>query len=230
MINYLDGALLWPDQHGGQRVERGVAMVTQSSNIAINLTMQRRGLPIAYVATLGNQAVAGLAEMVEAFLDDPRVTAIGLHIEGLAEPAALARAAARARRQGVPILALKTGRSAEGRAADAQPHRVPRRGRCGDRRLPAPHRRGPGGVAAGAAGGAEAAACRRPAARPRHRLDELLGRRGGADRRRRARHRAALPAAGPGSRRRGWRRRCRRWSRCRTPSTTTPSSGPTPRP
>ncbi|MGF6226473.1 acyl-CoA synthetase (NDP forming) [Inquilinus ginsengisoli] len=114
VINYLDGALLWPDQHGGQRVERGVALVTQSSNIAINLTMQRRGLPIAYVATLGNQAVAGLAEMVEAFLDDPRVTAIGLHIEGLAEPAALARAAARARRQGVPILALKTGRSAEG--------------------------------------------------------------------------------------------------------------------
>lgn len=114
VINYLDGALLWPDQHGGQRVERGVALVTQSSNIAINLTMQRRGLPIAYVATLGNQAVAGLAEMVEAILDDPRVTAIGLHIEGLAEPAALARAAARARRQGVPILALKTGRSAEG--------------------------------------------------------------------------------------------------------------------
>ncbi|OWJ67566.1 acetate--CoA ligase family protein [Inquilinus limosus] len=114
VINYLDGALLWPDQHGGQRVERGVALVTQSSNIAINLTMQRRGLPIAYVATLGNQAVAGLAEMVEAFLDDPRVTAIGLHIEGLAEPAALARAAARARRQGVPILAVKTGRSAEG--------------------------------------------------------------------------------------------------------------------
>ncbi|HMG49342.1 MAG TPA: CoA-binding protein, partial [Inquilinus sp.] len=114
MINYLDGALLWPDQHGGKRVERGVALVTQSSNIAINLTMQRRGLPIAYVATLGNQAVAGLAEMVEAFLDDPRVTAIGLHIEGLADPAGLARAAARARRQGVPILALKTGRSPEG--------------------------------------------------------------------------------------------------------------------
>jgi acyl-CoA synthetase (NDP forming) len=114
VINYLDGALLWPDQHGGQRVQRGVALVTQSSNIAINLTMQRRGLPIAYVATLGNQAVAGLAEMVEAFLDDPRVTAIGLHLEGLAEPAALARAAARARRQGVPILALRTGRSAEG--------------------------------------------------------------------------------------------------------------------
>ncbi len=42
-INYLDGALLWPDQHGGKRVESGAAIVVQSSNIAINLTMQRRG-------------------------------------------------------------------------------------------------------------------------------------------------------------------------------------------
>ena len=38
LINYLDGALLWPDQHGGKRVQRGVAIITQSSNIAINIT------------------------------------------------------------------------------------------------------------------------------------------------------------------------------------------------
>ena len=44
LINYLDGALLWPDQHGGRRVDRGVALISQSSNIVINLTMQARGL------------------------------------------------------------------------------------------------------------------------------------------------------------------------------------------
>ena len=55
-INALDGALLWPDQHGCGRVERGVAILTQSSNIAINLTMQRRALPIAYTVTCGNMA------------------------------------------------------------------------------------------------------------------------------------------------------------------------------
>ncbi len=43
VINYLDGALLWPDQHGGRRVEKGVALLSQSSNIVINLTMQARG-------------------------------------------------------------------------------------------------------------------------------------------------------------------------------------------
>lgn len=49
MINYLDGALLWPDVHGGARVESGVAIITQSSNLSINLTMQTAGLPIAYM-------------------------------------------------------------------------------------------------------------------------------------------------------------------------------------
>ena len=44
LINYLDGALLWPDQHGGRRVARGVALLSQSSNIAINLTMQALAL------------------------------------------------------------------------------------------------------------------------------------------------------------------------------------------
>jgi len=82
LINYLDGALLWPDQHGGVRVSDGVAIITQSSNIAINMTMQQRGLPIAYVMTAGNQAKVSMADMALALLDDERVTAIGLHIEG----------------------------------------------------------------------------------------------------------------------------------------------------
>jgi len=84
-INYLDGALLWPDQHGGVAAEKGVALITQSSNIAINLTMQARGLPLAYVVTVGNQAQTGLAEIGQAVLGDDRVTALGLHIEGIGD-------------------------------------------------------------------------------------------------------------------------------------------------
>lgn len=113
-INYFDGALLWPDQHGGRPIERGVAIVTQSGNIGLNLTMQKRALPIGYLVTLGNQAAIGLSAIIEALLDDPRVTAIGLHIEGIDDPPAFARAAGRARRRNVPIVALKTGRSAAG--------------------------------------------------------------------------------------------------------------------
>ena len=65
VLNGLDGAALWPDEHGGRRVERGVAIIAQSGNIGLNLTMQRRALPIAYLLTLGNQAGIGLAEAIE---------------------------------------------------------------------------------------------------------------------------------------------------------------------
>jgi acetate---CoA ligase (ADP-forming) len=119
LINYLDGALLWPDQHGGRRVERGVAIVSQSSNIAINLTMQARGLPVAYVACLGNAAQVGLAELCAALVADERVTALGLYVEGVGDAVAFARVAGALRAAGKGIVAIKGGRSAGGVRAAA---------------------------------------------------------------------------------------------------------------
>ncbi|MGW2326235.1 acetate--CoA ligase family protein [Streptomyces sp. NPDC001700] len=118
MLDYLDGAALWADQHGGRRVDRGVAIITQSGNIGQNLTMQRRSLPLARLVTVGNAAVTGVAELVEALLEDPRITAIGLHLEGIDDPAGLSRAAVRALQRRVPIVVLKTGRSELGGRAN----------------------------------------------------------------------------------------------------------------
>ncbi|MDK4734422.1 acetate--CoA ligase family protein [Rhizobium sp. CNPSo 3490] len=117
LINGLDGALLWPDQHGMQRVERGVAILTQSSNIALNLTMQTRGLPIAYVVTSGNQAQTSLADVACALIEDQRVTAVGLHVEGFGDLAGLERLAAMARRSKKPVVVLKVGRSEQAKHA-----------------------------------------------------------------------------------------------------------------
>ncbi|MBB2970338.1 acetate--CoA ligase family protein [Mesorhizobium sp. RMAD-H1] len=120
LINYCDGALLWPDQHGGRRLapgERGVAIITQSSNIAINMTMQRRGLPIAHVVTAGNQAQTGVSDMAIALIEDKRVTALGLHIEAFQSAAGFEALAKRARQLRKPIVAMKVGRSAQARAA-----------------------------------------------------------------------------------------------------------------
>jgi acetate---CoA ligase (ADP-forming) len=119
VINYLDGALLWPDQHGGRRVERGVALLSQSSNIVINMTMQARGLPVAYVACLGNAAVVGLAELAAALLDDPRVTAIGMYIEGIDDAAGFAALAQAARRAGKGVVVIKSGKTELSRTAAA---------------------------------------------------------------------------------------------------------------
>jgi len=116
-INYLDGVLLWPDLHGGQRVDSGIAIITQSSNIAISLTMQQRALPIAYVLTAGNQAQISIAELGMAALQDPRVTALGMHIEGFGDIRAFESLAQMARKLGKGIVAIKTGRSQQSRQA-----------------------------------------------------------------------------------------------------------------
>jgi acyl-CoA synthetase (NDP forming) len=120
LINYADGALLWPDQHGGQRLQpgaRGAAIITQSSNIACNFTMQKRGLPIAFLMTAGNQAQAGLSEMALGLIEDERVSCLGLHIEGFDSAAGFERLAERARALGKPIVAMKVGRSEQARTA-----------------------------------------------------------------------------------------------------------------
>ena len=117
MINNCDGALLWPDQHGCTPVDRGVAILTQSSNIAINLTMQSRALPISYVITCGNQAQTTQAEIALGLLDDPRVTAIGLHIEGFGDPVAWQILARAAKAKNIPLIALKVGKSVQAQTA-----------------------------------------------------------------------------------------------------------------
>lgn len=118
MINAFDRVALWPDQHGCVPIAhgRGVAIISQSGNLALNLTMQARGLPIGYVISVGNCAAVTVADLVEALLVDSRVSAIGLHLEGLGSVARFSQACLAARQAGVPIVVLKTGASAKGAA------------------------------------------------------------------------------------------------------------------
>ncbi|WP_350598571.1 acetate--CoA ligase family protein [Pseudomonas sp. 65/3-MNA-CIBAN-0223] len=109
LLDYLHSSALWPVAHGGKPVEKGVAVLTQSGNFAYNLSMSDRSLPVAYMASVGNQAQLGVAELMDVLLDEPRVTAIGLHLEGLKNVPGFARAAHKALEKGIPIIALKTG-------------------------------------------------------------------------------------------------------------------------
>ncbi|WP_392890044.1 acetate--CoA ligase family protein [Pseudomonas migulae] len=109
LLDYLHNVALWPVAHGGKTVEKGVAILTQSGNFAYNLSMSDRSLPLAYMASVGNQAQLGVAELMDVLLDEPRVTAIGLHLEGLKNVPGFARAAYKALEKGIPVIALKTG-------------------------------------------------------------------------------------------------------------------------
>ncbi len=113
-VNTFDRVALWPDEHGCGRTERGVAIVSQSGNVAVNLTFQQRGLRLGSMITVGNQASLGTEDAVAALIDDDRITAIGMFLEAVRDPQLFAAVAARAHARGLPLVALQTGRSAAG--------------------------------------------------------------------------------------------------------------------
>ena len=119
-INYADGALLWPDQQGGKRLDAGqsgVAIIAQSSNIAINFTMQKRGLPLSYVFTVGNQALVGISEIALNLLEDPRVTTLGIYIEGFDSVTTFEELGRKSRALNKPVVIFNVGRSEQSRAS-----------------------------------------------------------------------------------------------------------------
>jgi acyl-CoA synthetase (NDP forming) len=111
ILNYLDGIALWPTGHNGKRVESGCAFIGQSGNIALNVTGNDRSVPFGYVISSGNQVILTVADFVDALTEDPKISAIGLYIEGIDDVPAFSRAAAKAIQAGKPLVALKAGKS-----------------------------------------------------------------------------------------------------------------------
>jgi acyl-CoA synthetase (NDP forming) len=75
------------------------------------------GLGISKWITTGNEAQTSLADALSYLSDDRETQVIGLYIEDVKNPALFAASAARARRAGKPLLAIKAGRSEAGRRA-----------------------------------------------------------------------------------------------------------------
>ena len=117
LLNYLDNICLWPDQHGGRVVESGIGIIAQSSNIAINMTMQQRGLSIAQLFALGNQAQTTVSNIMHIMIDDPRITAIGLYLEGFDDIQEFENISLKAAEKNKPIIALKIGKSVKAQIA-----------------------------------------------------------------------------------------------------------------
>jgi acyl-CoA synthetase (NDP forming) len=113
-VNTFDRVALWPDEHGMRPHDRGVAIVSQSGNVGLNLTFQQRGVRLGHMVTVGNQASLGTEDVIEWLLADDRVTVVGLFLEAVKDARHFARVAELARSRGVPIVALQTGRSAAG--------------------------------------------------------------------------------------------------------------------
>ena len=96
-----------------------VAIVSQSgaNSQAIYTLVMRKGLGVRHVHATGNEADVTVADLAEAVVEDPGVRLMLLYMEAIKDPARLAAAAEKARGRGVPIVALKAGRTARGQRA-----------------------------------------------------------------------------------------------------------------
>jgi acyl-CoA synthetase (NDP forming) len=96
-----------------------VAIVSQSgaNSQAIYTLVYEKGLGIRHVHATGNEADVSVADLAAAVVDDPGVRLLLLYMEAIKDPPALADAAEAARARGVPVVALKAGRTARGQKA-----------------------------------------------------------------------------------------------------------------
>jgi len=111
LLNYVEGVAMFASGFGGKRTERGVAIVAQSGNLALNLTQNDRSLPLSYVITAGNQAILTIADYIDVLAEDRHVSAIALYIEGLDDVPGFSRAVLKARSKGKQSVAFKAGNS-----------------------------------------------------------------------------------------------------------------------
>ena len=111
LLNYIQGAHLWPYSHGGQRVTRGPAIISQSGMLSGYLLTNRRSVNFSYVIGAGNQSILGVEDYLEALLTRPEVTAFGIYLESLRDIPQFAKAALKALDRNIPLVVLKVGRS-----------------------------------------------------------------------------------------------------------------------
>ncbi|MEY9872253.1 acyl-CoA synthetase (NDP forming) [Streptacidiphilus sp. MAP12-33] len=99
-----------------------IALITQSGHQGRPLfTLQELGIRLSHWAPTGNEADLEVADFVQWFADQPEIGAIAAYIEGIKDGRAFLLAADHAARRGVPVVAVKVGRTDEG-ARMAQSH------------------------------------------------------------------------------------------------------------
>ncbi|HEX7967527.1 MAG TPA: CoA-binding protein, partial [Stellaceae bacterium] len=96
-----------------------VAIISQSGAMsAVPYGLLRgRGIGVRHVHATGNDGDVTVAELARTVIEDDAVKLLLLYLEAIPDPAMLAEVAERARARDVPIVAVKTGRSAAGQRA-----------------------------------------------------------------------------------------------------------------
>ncbi|MEU6820404.1 acetate--CoA ligase family protein [Streptomyces atriruber] len=92
-----------------------IALITQSGHQGRPVfTMQELGVRLSHWAPTGNEADLETSDFISYFAERPEVGAIACYVEGLKDGRAFLLAADRAARRGVPVVAVKVGRTETG--------------------------------------------------------------------------------------------------------------------
>jgi acetate---CoA ligase (ADP-forming) len=118
MVRLHERAALWGDALRAQEAG-GVALVSQSGNLAVNALATRRGLRLHTVVSCGNQAVLDAGDVLAFLAQDEGVRSIALYLEDDGDAVLLCEALARCAERGVGVAVLKAGASAVGASAAA---------------------------------------------------------------------------------------------------------------
>ncbi|MFC7306275.1 acetate--CoA ligase family protein [Streptomyces monticola] len=92
-----------------------IALITQSGHQGRPVfTLQELGIRLSHWAPTGNEADLETADFLSYFADQPEVGAIACYVEGLKDGRSFLLAADHAARRGVPVVAVKVGRTETG--------------------------------------------------------------------------------------------------------------------
>ncbi|HMN79340.1 MAG TPA: acetate--CoA ligase family protein [Burkholderiaceae bacterium] len=96
-----------------------VGIVSQSGALSVvpYHLLRTRGIGVRHSHATGNDADVSVCELATIVADDPQLELLLLYLEGIPDPWNLAKAAAIARRRGMPVVALKAGRTPAGQQA-----------------------------------------------------------------------------------------------------------------
>lgn len=92
-----------------------IALITQSGHQGRPVyTLQELGIRLSHWAPTGNEADLETSDFISYFAEQPEVGAIACYVEGLKDGRSFLLAADRAARNGVPVVAVKVGRTEAG--------------------------------------------------------------------------------------------------------------------
>jgi acyl-CoA synthetase (NDP forming) len=108
-----------PDDRPQRVLPGGVAIIGQSGGLlmAIKRTLEERGCDVGYIITSGNETGLTNADYIRYFAADPQTKVIVSYLESIHDADAFLSACREARAAGKPVVVMKLGASAEGRAA-----------------------------------------------------------------------------------------------------------------